>query len=276
MVSQNETPPIDSQVPPVLDDNVESDSTDQEDGLNLPDPDIDLASLRENVSTAAAAALLDADLKAIRRATGHIPGLQSRLAAVEHTAKQVETLQATNRQLAARLDSLVTALSDASLITSGSAQALRPESNDSNADLLTKLSEMEERLTSGTKPEEPAEEDPQVAAVRAQWDAATEAVNGYAASKKFEEPIPDAVWQRALVANPSDPGAAALEVARYIDREIAAVSRRTERKDAASGGTGERTVRRGTITLDQLKSMSLAEVLAIPQEERDRIAAQGA
>ena len=269
MVSQNETAATDPQVP-ALGAEVESDSTDQEDE-NLPDPDINLG----NVSAAARAAALNADLLAIKRATGHIPGLQSRLDAVERTFKQVESLQATNKQLASRLDSLVTALSDASLITPGAAQGLLSERSDSNSELLTKLSELEERLTRGADPEPEPDTDPRVAAYNAQLAAADEAVFAYAKTKGYEGEIPDAVFQRALAASPNDINAAALEVARWIDREVAAVARRADRKDAASGGTGERSVRKGAVTRAQLENMSIAEVMAIPKEERDRIAAGG-
>lgn len=266
MTSQNEAMVIDPQET-ALDDAAESDSVEE---VNLPDPDINLG----NVSAAAAAAALNADITAIKRATGHIPGLQSRLDAVERAAKQVETLQATNKQLASRLDTLVTALSDASLITPGAAQSLLSERSDSNSELLTKISELEERLTRGSEPESEPDIDPRVAAYNAQLQAADEAVFAYAKSKGYEGEIPDAVFQRALAANPNNINDAALEVARWIDREVAAVARRTERKDAASGGTGERSVRKGAVTLEQLKNMSVQEVMAIPKEERDRLAAQ--
>lgn len=268
MVSQNDTTVTDPQES-ALGTEVESDSTEE---VNLPDPDINLG----GISAAASAAALNADITAIKRATGHIPGLQSRLDAVERAAKQVETLQATNKQLASRLDTLVTALSDASLITPGAAQSLLSERSDSNSELLTKLSELEERLTRGSEPEPEPDTDPRVAAYHAaQLAAADEAVFAYAKSKGYEGEIPDAVFQRALAASPNDINSAALEVARWIDREIAAVARRADRKDAASGGTGERSVRKGSVTAEQIKNMSLAEVLAIPKEERDRIAAEG-
>ena len=248
----------------------ESDSVEQEDVI-LPDPDIDLSSLR----TTAATATVAAEINAIKRATGHIPGLQSRLDSIEKTVKQVETLQSTNKQLATRLDSLVAALSDASLITSGQAQNLMSGNNDSNSELLTRLGNMEDLLTRGPVREPEEEVDPRVVAWNEQLAEADRTVYGYAKQKGYDGEIPDNVFARAMAAHSNDLSAAVLEVARYIDTQVAAASRREERKDAASGGTSERSARKGAVTAEQLRNMSLAEVMAIPKEDRDRIAAQG-
>lgn len=249
-----------------------NDATEDTDSVEIT-PDIDLDSLREDVATAAASAQLQADLNAIKRATGHIPGLQSRLDSVEKAARRVETLEASNKDLAARLDVLVSALVDGSLITPGVAQNLRPVSGDSNAELMARFSELEDRITRGNGPaDDQPEIDPAVAAITAQWNEATATVERYAKSKNFESSsIPDAVWQRAMQGNINDPAGAVLEVAKYIDTQVSAESRRADRKDAAAGGSGERATRKGALTLETIKNMSLEEVMAIPAEERNRI-----
>lgn len=248
----------------------DSENSDTE-GDVLPDPDIDIESVRGQVASAAAGAKLQADLQAIKRATTHIPNLQSRLDAVEKAARRMETLESTSTQLASRLDSLVGALGDAGYLTPSAASGLKSERNDSNADLLAKVEELESRLTRGDEQAEP-DVDPAQAEFVAAWDAATAAVNRYAETKGYDPAsIPDAVWSRAYSANPNDPTAATLDVIRHVDREIAAQARRAERADAAAGGTGERAVRKGALTPAALKNMSIEEVLAIPKEERDKI-----
>lgn len=238
-------------------------------------PDSDLNSLRENVSANLAAAQFQADITAIKRATGHIPGLQSRLDSVERAAKRVETLESSNQQLATKLDALVSALSEGALLTPGVAQSLMSGRNDSNAELLAKLGDLEERITSGGSQRTQPEEDPATLSRRIELEAADREVQRYAQARGYTGDIPDAVFARALQANPDDLAQAVIEVAKYIDNQVAAQGRRAERKDAAAGGSGERSTRKSPVTADQLKNMSLAEVMAIPKEERDRIAAGG-
>lgn len=239
-------------------------------GETLPAPDLDIDSVRGEVASAAAGARAQADLAAIRKATSHIPNLQSRLDAVEKATRKVEALEQSSTQLASRLDSLLGALGDAGYLTPSAVSGLRPERGDSNSDLIEKIEELEQRLTRGN--EQAPDVDPAQAEYEAAWNAATASVERYATAKGYDASnIPDAVWSRAYSANPNDPTNAALEVARYVESQIAAEARRNERKDAAAGGTGERAVRKGALTPDSLKKMSVEEIMAIPREERDKI-----
>lgn len=266
MVSQP-TDAVDSQLPADLNTDAEADTTDTV-------PDIDLNSLRENVSAAAAAAQLNAELTAVKRATGHIPGIQSKLTSIEKAVGKVETLEATNKQLAAKLDALVNALADGSLITQSAAQSLMSSRDDSNAELMARFSELEDRLTS-RQPEAEPEVDPATIARMAELNAATASVEAYARSKGVDPAsIPDAVYGRALAAHPDDLTAAVVEVAKYVDTQVGAEARRAIRKDANEGATGERSSRRGPVTAEQIKNMSVSEVLALSREDRDRLASQ--
>lgn len=233
------------------------------------EPAVDAEDLKKAIAASGSDAAIKAELEASRRARGHIPELQRRLDTAEKALARLDSIELSNKQLSERFDSLLTNLPDG-VLPSGALAGLRPQPGDTSPELMAKIAELEERLNAQGKPRVEEPEEPAIAAVKAQWDEATTSVTKYATKNNLDpEAIPDAEWSRVLNAFRDDPSAAALEMMRYVDREVAAKARREERADAGKGGgQGSRTPRRGAITLEQLKGMTREEVAAIPAEER--------
>ncbi|MCR4338957.1 MAG: hypothetical protein NUW01_03615 [Gemmatimonadaceae bacterium] len=230
-----------------------------------PKPEIDADALRKELSGAGAQAALAADLASLKRTMGHMPGVQSKLDSLERT---MSTEIGSLKQGAARFDAFLDALPEGFI--SDRAMASLRTAVDSNGDLRAEIAELK-ALVSGT-PDTDKPEDPRAAAARGQWDAATASVERYATGKGYDATqIPDAVWQRALEANPSDPTAATLEVAAYVDKEVGAAARRAEKKDAASGGAdGERLPRTsGATKMSDFKSMSVEQIREFMRTDPD-------
>ena len=227
-------------------------------------PEVDMDALRSAIAEAGDDAGLKADILALRRATGHIPGLQQKLSAVERALSDIPSL----KQSVARFDALLDALPEG-FIPDRQLADLRPRDNSTEAELRAAIAELENRLS--PQPAVEAEVDPALAARMAQWEAADAAVTRYAADKKFELSPEDPAWGAALQKFPNDPVSATLDVIKHIDSQIAAKARRDEKADAGSGGNAGRSTRTGTLTFDRLKTMTQAEVAAIPKAERDAI-----
>lgn len=232
------------------------------------EPSVDLEALREQIAGAGEQAATKADLEVIKRATGHIPGLQKRLDSLEKALTRVDKVEAA----VSRLDALLDALPEG-FLTDRQLADLRPRSDDGTAELRDKIAELESKLTGQPQDEQPI--DPALAARMAQWQAADAQVMAYASDKKFEITPEDPAWERALQKFPNDPTMAALEVIKHIDGEIAAKARREEKAEAGSGGNGGRSARTGTLTLARMKEMSVDELRAIPIEERNAALAAG-
>jgi hypothetical protein len=231
-------------------------------------PDVDRDELAAAVQSAADEAGLRAEIANLRRAAGHIPGVQKRIDAVEKAVSRLDATEASVRSLSARLDTLLDAMPEGVISERALAQ-MRPVADDGSADLRAKIADLENRLTNPDKPDEP-DLDPQVIAFRAQWQAATDSVEAYAKRVGYDfSSIGDATWQRAFDANRNDPTAGALAIIGYVDEQVAAEKRRGDKKDAMEGGAEDaRTPRRGPLTLESMKKMSRAELMAIPYEER--------
>lgn len=253
MDSQESIGSDDTQEQPVLVDPIADDSSDDADA-SAPEPDVNLDALKANVE----AATVRAELETLKRATGHIRGLQSKIDQLDRSVAKIQDLETSNQQLASRLDTLLDSLVDSNLVSERAAQGLRPQRGDNNRELLDRLDGLETRLTAAPTQRE---EDPEARSRMAAADVATAAVNKYARDKGFDpNQIPDAVWAGAYEKNNGDLSAASLDVMRYVEGELAKKNRRTERADAASGGTGERSARSGALTPAKLRSMTVDEV----------------
>lgn len=229
-------------------------------------PDVDVEAIKAAIGSASEQAQIASELANLKRAAGHVPELQKRFATVEKALSRLDGIEQSTRNLQERIDALISAFPEG-LIPERTIAGLRT-APDPNATVLAKLAELESRLAATSQPAE-EDEDPAVVARRAELNAAQESVNEYAARFNFDPAaIPDAVYQRALAAHGNDVTEAVLDVVKYIDQQVAASARRTERKDAGSGGGASRSARSGPITLEMMKTMSVEEVMKIPAAER--------
>lgn len=229
--------------------------------------EIDVDALRTAIGTASEQAAITQELANLKRQAGHVPALQKRFDAVEQRLSRLDGLEASSKALQERVDALINAFPDG-LIPERAIAGLRP-TTDPNASVLAKLEALEARM-SGDKAQDEQYEDPSITARKAELAAAQNSVNAYAQAKGFDPTtVPDAVYGRALSANGNDTVAAALDVMKYIDSQIAAQGRRGERKDAGAGGNASRSSRQGAVTLEQISKMSVEEVLKIPAAERE-------
>lgn len=246
----------DSQEQPALVDPTAEDSSNDADDTSAPEPDVNPDALRATLE----AVRTQSDLESLKRQAGHVPGLQREVADLKRSVSEITSLKESNQHLAGQVNTLLDMFAEAGVLTDRQVQGLRPQRGDSNADLLAAIDgALEKRLpTASTQANEPTPE--QLAYMR-QADAATAQVEKYAKDKGYDgESIPAAVYTRALEASRGDFTAAALDVMRYVDGELAKKNRRAERADAASGGTGERSARSGALTMSKLKSMTRDEV----------------
>lgn len=228
--------------------------------------DVDVEAIKAAIGSASEQAQIASELANLKRAAGHVPELQKRFAAVEKAISRLDGIEQSTRSLQERIDVLISAFPEG-LIPERTIAGLR-QAPDPNATVLAKLAELEARLATAAQPAE-EDEDPTMAARRAELNAAQESVNEYAARFNFDPAsIPDAVYGRALAAHGNDAATAVLDVIKYIDQQVAAAARRGERKDAGSGGTVNRSSRSGPVTLEMMKSMSVEEVMKIPAAER--------
>lgn len=257
--SLNATASDDTQDSALVDTDAEDSSNAAEDATPA-EPDVNTDALKASIE----AARLQADVESLKRSTGHIRGMQSKLDQVERQLAKITDLEQSSQQLASRFDTLLDALEAGNLLEERATRGLRPQRGDSNAEIMAKFESLEQRLTAGPTQ---AEEDPAAIAFQRAADAATEQVMKYATSKGYDgNQIPDAVWTNALNTNRGDFTAAALEVMRYVEGELAKQSRRAERADAASGGVGERSARKGALTRAALDKMSVAEIRVFDRE----------
>lgn len=244
------------------------------------DPDIDLDELRAATSQAGSEAALQTTITDLKRAAGHIPGLQKSLGEVTARLARLDAVEASNKQLAESVNALISALPDG-MVPAGVLERLRVRPSDSDSQILQKLQGLEDRINAPAQQSEQQTETPEQAAWRGAWDTATQSVFAYAERQGYTGQIPDSEWRAAMGAHPTDPAAAAMEVARYIDRQKAAGSqqeRRAERQDASQGATSSRaggSSGAAPLTLDALRKMSVDEVRKYPQAEVMRVLATG-
>lgn len=245
----------------------EADEDSSNEAAEVSTPDVNTDAIRASIEAARA----QADLESVKRAAGHIPGLQRELAQLKGSVAKITDLEQTNQQLTTQVNGLLDFLAENNLLSDRAVQSLRPQRGADNADLVAAVRGLQERMDAG--PSQP-EVDPEAIAYKRQADAATEQVFSLAKAKGYDaNQIPDEVWTKALNANRGDFTAAVVDVVRYVDGELAKQSRRAERADAASGGVGERSARKGALTLDAVKKMSVEEVRSLPAGEIDRLLA---
>ena len=226
--------------------------------------------VKRTLEETGADARLQAELEASRRARGHISELQKRVTTAEKALARIDTIELSVKSASERLDKIVSSLPDG-LLDGQALAALRPQDNETVAQLNARLQELADQLEAVRNPQKAEETiDPVQAQALAQWNAATDTVKKYATSKGIDFADDDPQWGRAYRANPDDPSVAAIELMRHIDGLVEQKARRAERADAASGGAdGARTPRVGSVSLEQLKKMSREEIKNLPKEVVD-------
>lgn len=237
------------------------------------------AGLDEAVRNAATKAELDA----VRRQTGHIPGLQSRLDKIEQGLKGGVTPDQFG-EMNGRLDRLVAALEKGGLIDAADANGLQAPVADSSAAFEDRLAGIEDALRN---PKAPANEDeapevsPETAALVAGWEASQDQVVTYAKEVLgMEDPlneIPAPVWKAAFDASPNSPSDGALQVMREARNLKEAEDRRRSKAEAATGGDAldSRAPAKGGLTREMMKTMTPEQLMEYPRDERDRALAAG-
>lgn len=224
---------------------------------------VDTDELRAAVDAAGQEAALRADITALKRATGHIPGLQKRLDGLATAIDEIGSL----KQSVARFDALLDALPEG-LISDRALADLRPRTDSTTDDLRNELAALREELKP-KQDDEPVIDADQIAFL-AKANTATALVNEYAKSKNFELDGNDPIWGTALEAHPGDLSLAAADVIKYIDAEIARRARVADKADAADGETnGGRGARSTELTWEAMGRMTTAELMRIPREQRE-------
>lgn len=241
------------------------DAVTEDSSNDVPNPEIDTDELRAAVDAAGQEAALRADITALKRATGHIPGLQKRLDSLQTAIDEIGSL----KQSVARFDALLDALPEG-LISDRALADLRPTNNTTADELRKQIAALEAKVNGEGQQQDEADVDAAQLAYIAQANAATASVNAYAASKKFDLAGDDPIWEKALAAHPNDLTLAALDVMKYVDGEIARRARIAEKADAAEGSTDSgRNSRDKELTWEAMGRMTTAELLKIPREVRE-------
>ena len=199
--------------------------------------DFDLSALQKRLEDVQAQAATRADLENLKRQAGHVPALQREIADLKAELSKHDA----NRE---RLDVLEDLLIDALPVDRAERyeqeRAQRGQASALDEKLQPILDRLDQVAGRQTAPE-PEEVDPRYAAYAAAVELANNAVTKYAEEKGIDPTsIPAEVYQRAQAASSGDLAAATREVLKYVDEQVAttaAVDRRTERKEAASGGT---------------------------------------
>lgn len=232
-------------------------------------PDVDVTELQLAMQAAREEAANKSAIADLRRATGHIPGIQSRLDTIERSLTDSTASRQDVARLGARLDALINAIPEG-MLSSVALASLRSAPDDSSSAVLAKLSALESRLNAPTQPANTTPEmTPEQMAAVAQWDTATESVLSYARKQGVDgNGIGQDVWQRAAAAHPNDPVQAAIDVMKHVDELKAKTDRQEERKDAGQGGSPARAGRNGAVTAAQLRTMTAQEIMQIPPAER--------
>lgn len=193
----------------------------------------DPAAISRRLDEVAANAASRAELDGLRRQAGHVPALQSELAALR---KEVEESQSYRE----RVDALETLLLNNLPVDEAARLETERTQRASQAALDARFAEIESRVVAPAEKTEETPVDPGVAAYQAAAVAATEAIHSYATERGIDPTaIPAEVYAQAQAAHQGNLAEAANEVAAWIDAkagEADAEARRAERAADAAGG----------------------------------------
>lgn len=252
--------------------------TDSSDAGAASEPDFDFEALRNEMAALSETTATKTDIESLRRAAGHIPGVMSRLDAIEKSSKQ-----ATDPRVDTILEKLNLLIDGAApLLPDEVTSKLRtPEKGLTEADVVKAVEDRlaavaaEEDAKKGTKQELDPETAREATIMDAQWAAAGESVKAYATKVGVDIALlkPEDV-QKAQVSTfdathpMGDPIAGARALMKVIDGMKSATGRRADRANDAEGkmpdgGSGS------SITLADMDAMSTEQLMKIPREVRD-------
>ncbi len=212
--------------------------TDETHGEETSKSTFDTEALSRRIEEVSSTAATRAELESLRRQAGHVPALQSEIAALKEA-------YAKNADYAVRVDALEQMLLDAlpadqaGKITEQRAQRAQESSTDA------RFSELETRIldrldTVAPKRTEEELKDPRVAAYEAAANAASQQIHAYATELGVDPTeIPAGVYEQAQRGAGGDLVKATEEVIAWIDERATAAdaeARRTTRAGDASGG----------------------------------------
>ena len=243
------------------------------------EPDFDFAGLQKQMADLGESAATKAELDSIKRAAGHIPGVMSKLDALE---KRLEG-GITDPRVDAILERLNLLIDGASpLLPEETTSKLRAPEKPLTAEDVDK--QVSDRLAAIAAEEDakrgaPQELDPEtqraVTIADAQWAAAATAIGEYATKIGIDIGLlkPEDFQQVQLSTFSSthpfgDPIAGATALMKKLDELKAAEGRRSERADASKGKLPAGT-QSGTLTLAAMDAMTDKQLMNIPRAERD-------
>lgn len=215
----------------------------------------------------------------LNRQLGQVKTLQSTVSKLEKNAVDGDAISSDSEILSALLEALPTVLdtSDPSFERIRNLQAKRAQAQVTR-DAIAKIREETD--------EPPASDGGTGTALSVEqataWNQASGEVNGYARAKGIDPTtIEKAVWDKAVAEANSDPKAAVDLMYKVVDGLAGDTdskqSNRAARKAAGKAGTPDKTGSGAgsTLTLAKLQGMSQKQIMALPQEEVDRVIANG-
>ncbi len=250
-----------------------NDSSDDDEGGDDGDTTVDLAGLQSQLDTVTntlRGAASVAGLEDVKRAAGHIPGLQRN---IEELVTASKAPNADVQRLTAVVDALLEGLGDS-----------LPDATRERINAARTTADTQEAVTQAVKPLlerlealDSDEDEPLAPEATKAWDEATSDVKRYARRKGVDiSKWTDEVWNRAATAAGGDPERSVDFLMEAVDRIADGESpgkRRAERKSNASGGDATERAGGGgggrpTLTRENASKMTDKEMLTYSKEER--------
>lgn len=250
------------------------------DGAEVTDPEFDFAGWQSKLNELSQVAATRAEVENLRRVTGHVPGLMSKLDALEKAINSGEHVSPQVKALEERLTAIVSALTP--LLPDADLSKINSASQPDVASLIKQA--VQEALPQKQADEAGKQEEIDPAAAQemaiydAQWASAGEQVVNYAKQKGIDSSqLTQDMYQKAQIGTfdadhkYGDPIKGARLLMQEIDKLAAASTRRTEKVQAGKEGlpADRGAAQRGTLSLAQMSDMSAEELMKIPREQRD-------
>ena len=257
----------------------DTDSADDDKGGDAGDDAPDFAGLKtqvDGITRALRGAATASDLEGVRRAAGHIPGLQR---SIEELTTASNAPNADVQRLTAMVEALAEGLGDQlpdAVRERINAARTTADTQAAVEQAVSPLLKRLEALDDGSDAEDDVSEEASDA-----WKLATTDVKRYARRKGVDiSGWSDEVWDRASTAAGGDPERSIDFLMEAVDRIAAGDNpgdRRSERKQNAGGGdpkerSGGGGGGRPKLTRENASKMTDVQMLEYPKEERDAFA----
>lgn len=216
----------------------------------------DLSELRRAFNEVKTQTATRAEIDSLKRQAGHVPALQKQIASLEAKLAQYDSVQS-------RLDAYELMLLDVLPTESAERVEAQRQARTQEQILDEKLKPLLEKFETKAPDEEPEEANFAMLEFQARVEAATNFVKTQAQKAGVDpDSIPPEVWVNAQQKHGLDLEQASLEVLKYVNEQAqrgSASDRRTERKEAASGGNpAERSGAMGQYDMTTLKGAAQA------------------